>query len=190
MLLTFVLIGVVMGLIFGFAIEKSRVFEPGMMLGLFQLRNFTVLKVFLTAIATSLVVLAILTSTGLVELGPKAAIYPATIAGGLLFGAGIALVGGCPTTIPAQIGAGYRDAWAALAGGVFGSITYGYLQPFLSGLNQGPGEITITEAIGVPFWLVALPVAVLIIFFLIVLERRRPWREDMGNDMDGDFQNT
>jgi hypothetical protein len=43
MLVTFIVVGIVMGLIFGFALEKSRVFEPRMMVGLFQLRHFIVL---------------------------------------------------------------------------------------------------------------------------------------------------
>ena len=53
-----VLIGIAMGIAFGFALEKSRVFEPGMIVGQMQLRNFIMLKVFLTAVATGAVVLA------------------------------------------------------------------------------------------------------------------------------------
>ncbi|MFW6313789.1 MAG: YeeE/YedE thiosulfate transporter family protein [Spirochaetota bacterium] len=180
MAVTYIVTGIVMGLIFGFALEKSRVFEPRMMVGLFQLRHFVVLKVFLTAIATTLVLLAALTAFGVVELGPKAAIYPATVIGGLVFGAGVAIVGACPTTLPAQIGAGYKDAWAAVAGGLIGAISYGYFEPFLSGLNQGPGTITLPESIGLPYWVVALPVAIVIVLFLVRLERRHPWRTDFG----------
>ncbi len=179
MVVTFIVTGIVMGLIFGVALEKSRVLEPRMMVGLFQLRHFVVLKVFLTAIVTTLVLLAALTAFGLVELGPKAAIYPATIIGGLLFGAGIAIVGACPTTLPAQIGAGYKDAWAAVAGGFIGAITYGYLEPFLSGLNQGPGAITLPGTLSVPYWVIALPVAIVIVLFLVRLERVHPWRSEL-----------
>lgn len=179
MLVTFIAAGIVMGLIFGFALEKSRVFEPRMMVGLFQLRHFVVLKVFLTAIATTLLILAALTAFGVVELGPKAAIYPATVIGGLLFGAGVAIVGACPTTLPAQIGAGYKDSWVAVAGGLVGAISYGYFEPFLSGLNQGPGKITLAENIGVPYWVVALPVAIIIVLVLVRLERAHPWRTDL-----------
>ena len=60
--LLFVLIGLVMGAVFGLALEKSRVFEPGMIVGQMQLRNFIMLKVFLAAVATGLVVLAVLTA--------------------------------------------------------------------------------------------------------------------------------
>ena len=58
MSLTFaILTGVAMGVAFGFALEKSRVFEPGVIVGQMQLRNFIMLKVFLTAVATGAVVM-------------------------------------------------------------------------------------------------------------------------------------
>ena len=55
-----ILTGVLMGIVFGFALEKSRVFEPGIIVGQMQLRNFIMLKIFLTAVATGAVVLAVL----------------------------------------------------------------------------------------------------------------------------------
>ena len=56
-----------MGIIFGFALEKSRVFEPGVIVGQMQLRNFIMLKVFLTAVATGAVVLAAMHGFGYVK---------------------------------------------------------------------------------------------------------------------------
>src|SRR3546814_13379499 len=76
-----ILIGLAMGLVFGFALEKSRVFEPGIILGQMQLRNFTMLKVFLSAVATGLVVLAALNGFGVVSLSPKATLYAADVVG-------------------------------------------------------------------------------------------------------------
>ena len=79
-----ILTGVLMGIVFGFALEKSRVFEPGIIVGQMQLRNFIMLKIFLTAVATGAVVLAVLNGLGYVKLQPKAAIYAADIVGGLI----------------------------------------------------------------------------------------------------------
>ena len=42
-IVTAVLIGLAMGAVFGFALEKSRVFEPGMIVGQMQLSNFIML---------------------------------------------------------------------------------------------------------------------------------------------------
>ena len=113
-----IVIGLLMGIVFGFALEKSRVFEPGMIVGQMQLRNFIMLKVFLTAVATGAVVLAVLNGFGFVKLQPKAALYAADVVGGLILGAGIALAGACPGTTLAQIGVGYRDAMFTLVGGL------------------------------------------------------------------------
>jgi hypothetical protein len=93
-----ILTGLLMGIAFGFALEKSRVFEPGIIVGQMQLRNFIMLKVFLTAVATGAVVLAALNGFGVVKLQPKAALYAADAVGGLVLGAGIALAGACPAT--------------------------------------------------------------------------------------------
>ena len=76
--------GLLMGIVFGFALEKSRVFEPGIIVGQMQLRNWIMLKVFLTAVATGAVVLAVLNGFGFVKLQPKAALYAADIVGGLI----------------------------------------------------------------------------------------------------------
>src|SRR5690606_41573979 len=98
------LIGLAMGTVFGFVLEKSRVFEPGMIVGQMQLRNFIMLKVFLTAVATGAVVLAALHGFGLVGLYPKPTFYAADVLGGILLGGGIALAGACPGTVLAQVG--------------------------------------------------------------------------------------
>lgn len=178
--------GMLMGVVFGFALEKSRVFEPGMIVGQMQLRNWIMLKVFLSAVATGAVVLAFLNGFGFVKLQPKAALYAADIVGGLILGAGIALAGACPGTTLAQVGVGYRDALFTLFGGLFGAVAFSYGQPWLARalIGTGPKQI-FTEWAGIPYWQGALAFAVVIVIVLIVMERLRPWREDLGADVDG-----
>jgi hypothetical protein len=185
--LTAILIGLAMGAVFGFALEKSRVFEPGVIVGQMQLRNFLMLKIFLTAVATGLVILAVLHGFGFTKLFPKPTLYGADIIGGLLLGAGIALAGGCPGTIAAQIGAGYRDAWFTLAGGLLGAVAFTYLEPALNPvlLSGGPGRLTLAGVTGWPFWLLALGFAAALVAVLVGLERWRAWREEIGPDADG-----
>ena len=185
MTITYIVTGALMGLVFGFALEKGRVFEPGIIIGQFQLRSWILAKMFLTAIATTMVVLAVLTGTGLASLHPKAAIYPAVISGGLLFGIGMALTGACPGTVLAQIGAGYRDAWATVAGALLGAAAYGYAEPYLAPMSDGPGKITLADVLGAPYWLLGLIGAAVIGGMLYALEKRRPWRDDLGADFDG-----
>jgi uncharacterized protein len=184
-----ILVGLLMGAVFGLALEKSRVFEPGVIVGQMQMRNFIMLKVFLTAVATGAVVLAVLNGFGLVKLQPKAALYAADIVGGLTLGIGIALAGACPGTTLAQVGAGYRDALFTLAGGLVGAVAFSYAQPALSKsfLGSGGGKIIFTDMLGIPYWLGALVLAAVLVVVLVSLEHWRPWRQEIGRDVDGDL---
>lgn len=182
-----VVLGLVMGLAFGFALEKGRVFEPGVIVGQMQLRTFTMLKMFLSAVATGLIVLAVLNGVYGVPMHPKATLYAAEGIGGLLLGIGITLAGACPGTLLAQIGAGYKDAWFALAGAIAGAVAFGYAEPVLKPLllSGGPGKTTLDGLLGLPFWIVAIGLAVPIVVGLVFLEHYRPWRADLGPDADG-----
>lgn len=182
-----ILLGLVMGAAFGFLLEKARVFEPAVILGQFQFRSFLMLRVFLAGVAAGLVVLAIMTGFGWVKLAPKALLPMADIAGGLLLGIGIALAGACPGTVLAQIGAGYKDAWFTLAGGILGALAFTYAEPSLQPvLNMaGQGKLTLDMVTGVPFWMLALGFAVVLVLALVAFEKWRPWREEIGAEADG-----
>ncbi len=182
-----ILSGVLMGIVFGFALEKSRVFEPGMIVGQMQLRNWIMLKVFLTAVATGAVVLAFLNGFGFVKLQPKAALYAADVVGGLILGAGIALAGACPGTTLAQIGVGYRDAIFTLFGGLAGAVAFSYAQPWLAKSLIGTGpKLLFTDLGGIADWQGAVALAAVIVVILALIERARPWRVDLGSNVDGD----
>lgn len=181
-----ILLGLAMGAVFGVALEKSRVFEPGVIVGQMQLRNFLMLKMFLTAVATSLVAVAALHGFGLVALHPKPTMYLADVSGGGLLGVGVTLAGACPGTVAAQIGAGYRDAWFTLLGGLAGAVAFTYAEPVLRPvLLTGPGAMTLDLLVGIPFWQLALGLAALLAVVLMILEYRRPWRGEAGAAADG-----
>ncbi len=185
-LITAVLIGLATGIAFGFALEKSRVFEPGIIVGQMQLRSFIMLKVFLAAVITGLVVLAVLNGIFGVPLQLKPLLLRADIVGGLILGAGIALAGACPGTSMAQLGAGYKDAWFIVLGGIFGAMAYGYFyEPIIALLPEKGDKISFNQLLGLPFWTVALALAAALVIFLIVLERFTPWQEEIGADVDG-----
>ncbi len=184
--LTAILIGLATGAVFGIALEKSRVFEPGVIVGQMQFRNFIMLKVFLAAVITGLVVLAVMNGVFGVPLHLKSLVWRADIIGGLLLGAGIALAGACPGTTMAQIGAGYRDAWFVLAGGIAGAIFYGYFDKAIVTMLAEKGQkLTFSGLLGLPFWGLALAVAGVLAIFLVLLERMSPWQAEVGKDVDG-----
>jgi hypothetical protein len=152
-----------------------------------QLRTFLMLKIFLTAVATGLVVLAVLNGVWGIKMYPKGLVWSADIVGGLLLGAGIAIAGACPGTVFTQIGAGYRDAWFTVAGGILGAMAFGYLEPVLRPvlLSGAPGTLTFDRLFEVPFWAVALGVAAVLVAALVTLERWQRWRDEAGPDPDG-----
>lgn len=185
-LVSAILVGLATGIVFGFALEKSRVFEPGAIVGQMQLRNFLMLKIFLAAVVTGLVVLAVMNGVFGVKLGLKPLLYKADIIGGLILGVGIALAGACPGTTLAQIGAGYRDAWFILLGGLAGSLTYGYFDaPIAAAFAEKGQKIGFDQLLGMPFWTVALLLAAALSGLLVMLEIWRPWRSEIGRDVDG-----
>jgi hypothetical protein len=181
-----ILIGLATGLVFGFALEKSRVFEPGAIVGQMQLRSFLMLKIFLAAVITGLVALAILNGFFGVKLSLKPLLLKADIIGGLILGVGIAISGACPGTSMAQVGAGYRDALFVVAGGIAGAMFYGYNDAAITAFFAEKGDkIGFDKLIGLPFWAVALMLAAVLILALGVLEKALPWRNDLGRDVDG-----
>ncbi|WP_417319750.1 YeeE/YedE thiosulfate transporter family protein [Emcibacter sp.] len=184
-----ILIGLVMGAVFGLALEKSRVFEPGMIVGQMQFKNFIMLKVFLSAIATSALVLAVLNGMGLVTLSPKATYYGGVLVGGLMLGCGISLAGACPGTVLAQVGVGYRDALFTLVGALVGATVYGYMEPAVKValLSEGPGKITIASLTGIAYPVLAVVLALICIVLVVLLEKWRPSAGELGRDVDGDF---
>ena len=89
-------IALVVGLAFGFVLERAGLGDPKKLLGLFYLEDFTMLKVMVTAIAAAAVALALLAATGAIELGSLSVqpsyLWP-QLAGGLLLGVGFAIGG-------------------------------------------------------------------------------------------------
>ncbi|MEI7608280.1 MAG: YeeE/YedE thiosulfate transporter family protein [Rhodospirillaceae bacterium] len=185
-MLTVTVLGLSVGAVFGFALEKSRAFEPGLVVGQVQLRRFVMVKVWLTALATALLCLTLLAGLGIVHLHPKPLALVGDLAGGVLFGFGMALAGGCPAAAMAQLGAGYKDVWFTLAGGVAGVAAYALLEPLLRPLlAAAPGAPTVAELFDMPAiaWAVAVDVA--LFACLVTLERLQPWTCDLGPDADG-----
>lgn len=181
-----ILIGLATGLVFGFALEKSRVFEPGVIVGQMQLKNFLMLKIFLAAVITGLVVLAVLNGMFGVKLSLKPLLWKADIIGGLVLGVGIAIAGACPGTSLAQVGAGYKDALFVVAGGIAGALFYGYNDAAITGWFAEKGDkIGFDQMLGLLFWSEALLFAAALAGFLVVLERATSWRNEIGTSFDG-----
>jgi hypothetical protein len=133
-------LGLVFGIVFGFLLQKGGVARYEVLMGQFFLTDFTVMKVILTAIVVGMVGVFALHALGLVKLHVKPTRYAANIAGGLVFGVGMALLGYCPGTGAAALGQGNYDAIAGMLGLMAGSYLYAETSGYLSSTIQKIGN--------------------------------------------------
>jgi uncharacterized protein len=119
--------GVLFGLAFGFLLQKGGVGKFNVLVGQLLLQDFTVAKVMLTAIVVGMTGIFTLHHFGKVNLHLKPTRIGASVLGGLLFGAGFALLGYCPGTVAVALGQGSWDALFGMAGLVAGSWVFAEL---------------------------------------------------------------
>jgi len=170
---TQLVLGLVMGICFGFLLQKGGVAKYDVIMGQLLLKDFTVVKIMLSAIVVGMVGIYLMKAIGMVELHPKPGSIGMTVVGGLIFGIGFALLGYCPGTISAAVGQGNLDAlFGGLTGILIGSGIFAHFYPRLEKfLKVGWfGEITIPEYLKVNHWVVIIPVCLLIIFLLYTIE--------------------
>lgn len=145
-------LGLLFGIAFGFLLQKSGVAKYEVLMGQFFLTDFTVIKVMLSAIIVGMLGIFSLRALGLVELHVKPTHYAANIAGGLLFGVGLGLLGYCPGTGVAAVGQGNLDAIAGILGLLVGSYGYAETSGSLASTIKkigSRGRIMLPDVVGV-----------------------------------------
>ncbi len=166
-------LGLVFGIAFGVFLQKAGVTRYDVIIGQLLLVDFTVLKVMMSAVVVGMLGVHFMHGRGWVNLHVRSGSFGSTVIGGLIFGAGFALLGYCPGTAAGAVGQGAMDA---LAGGVpgllFGSwlfaVFYPKLTPFLS--RGDFKHKTLQELFHLGTWQTIVPVVVAIIALLAGLE--------------------
>jgi uncharacterized membrane protein YedE/YeeE len=168
-------LGLVTGILFGFILQKAQVTKYEKIVGFFRLTDLTVLKVLLAGILSGMVGVYALHDLGLANLHIKPTLIGANILGGLIFGVGMLLLGFCPGTCAAASGEGRLDGlFRGVVGILIGAGLYSEIYPFIQGnfLKIGDfGKITIPTLLGVNAWLVIVPLVVVMVGFLVWLDR-------------------
>ncbi len=169
-------LGLLTGFLFGFFLQKGQVTKFSTIVGQFLLRDFTVLKVMLTAILVGGAGVYALKAAGLVSLHVKPALMVAVPVGGLIFGVGMVLLGYCPGTGVAAAAEGREDALFGVLGmmvgaGAFAEI-YGILRGSFLKWND-LGVVTLPEMTGIPAWLIFLVLTACAVPLFVMLERRQ-----------------
>jgi hypothetical protein len=147
---------VLFGAVFGVLLHRGGVACHAVIVNQFRFRDFTVLKIMLTAIVVGGLGVLALNSAGLANSHIKAANLLGIVLGAGIFGIGMVTLGYCPGTAIAAAAAGSVHALAGLAGAIVGGVLYAFSFPWISAkiLPVGAlGKVRLPDVTGIPAWL-------------------------------------
>jgi uncharacterized protein len=169
-----IVLGLLFGICFGFLLQKAGVTDYNVIEGQLLLTNFTVLKVMLSAVIVGMAGFHLLKQAGYVRSHAAEGTWGANVIGGLIFGAGFALLGYCPGTVAGAVGTGALDALAGgmvgmlIGAGIFAEVYPKIRTPVLS---RGPfPAVTVPEFLHLNLWIAIVLLEACMIGFLLVLE--------------------
>ncbi|GBG30623.1 Hypothetical Protein FCC1311_068432 [Hondaea fermentalgiana] len=190
----------IMGLIFGFAFAKSRVYEPHVIRAQFLFEKWIMLKMFLAAAGTSAAVFAVAAIVAPAKFeaarldwdssrcgrGPRSAAL-----GGMILGSGMAIAGACPGMVLPQVGAGVTNSGFTLLGGIIGAFAYGLLEPLMAPLLRrysGPsGKFAyVDEYVPLSFSQCSALLALGCGLVVFLLEYLVPWQSELSLPLEDD----
>lgn len=181
-----ILMGGVTGFIFGFLLQKGGVTRYSVIVGQFLLKDFTVLKIMLTAIVVGSVGIYGMRALGLdIGLHVKTTALLGNALGGIIFGVGMTILGYCPGTAVAAIGEGSRHAIPGVLGMVVGAGLYAEIYPWIKTniLSMGNlGKVTFPDITGYSSWWFIGSLLIVAVFGLIFLER---WEKKFISEVQG-----
>lgn len=166
--------GMMFGLAFGFLLQKGGVGKFHVLIGQLLLQDFTVAKVMLTAIVVGMIGVFTLHHFAKVNLHIKPTRIGANIIGGLLFGAGFALMGYCPGTAAVALGQGSWDALFGMAGLIAGSWIFAEVSGWTKRTidNWGDlGKVLLPDLLHMPRGVFVVGFATALTVLLVLLER-------------------
>ncbi|MEL7002047.1 MAG: YeeE/YedE thiosulfate transporter family protein [Bacteroidota bacterium] len=145
----------VIGIAFGFFLERAGLGSAKKLSAQFYLKDLTVFKMMFTAIITAMLGVYWLNWAGflhieMIYLTPTY-VWPQII-GGLVFGVGFIVGGYCPGTSCVASSTGSLDGLVNVVGLLIGILLFGELYPYLEEFyNASPlGHITMVEYFGLP----------------------------------------
>lgn len=194
------LVSMLIGFVFGYAMEKSKVHEPISIRQQMIFKKFIMIKMFLAAFATStfsifFVALLFKDKYEKILKGGQDALKNKNliilVSGGLLIGVGMQISGACPGMVLVQLGAGVPWSYLTLIGAFAGALFHGLLNEYLTS-NAKPDAIVSKTLFQVTR---IHPVITRIVFFILlgsvvfVLEYFIPWTQEYANPYDDNQYN-
>lgn len=154
------LLGTLVGIAFGFVLERAGFGRARNLAAQFYLTDTRVLKVMFSAIVTACVGMAVLAGAGVLDLSmitvPETFLWPQLV-GGLLLGAGFIVSGYCPGTGVVAAASGNLDGVVAIVGVMAGSLAFGFAYGPLEGFYRSGamGVVRLDRMLGIPIAVVA-----------------------------------
>jgi uncharacterized membrane protein YedE/YeeE len=147
----FVLSGLLVGIMFGFVLQRGRYCVNTAFRDVIFINDFTLLRAYALGLIVTIIGANLIEDMGL--LGGSGALYRqafvpwANIIGGYIFGMGIVLAGGCGSGILYRIGEGLMAAVLAVFGFFFGIVTTksGILKPIYEALVNENTVVTLKD---------------------------------------------
>lgn len=178
-MLTTVLSGGLIGLIFGFILQRTRFCLTGGFRDMYIARNNTLFYAFLIAITVESIGVLSLIKLGIIGNPYEEFSVLGAIVGSYLFGIGIVLAGGCATGTWYRAGEGLLGSWVALF--FYMTSAAAMKSGFLVPLNQLIAKRWVINddlagQLGIPVWYF-LVFLVAITSFVVIRELRKPRRQ-------------
>jgi len=186
-----VLTAIPVGLLFGFLLQKGDLCGASAFSEVILMKDWRKVWGYWVWIVTGMVGFAVLDLLGWVTLNPKPMLWVSYVVGGLIFGIGTVLAGGCVSGCLFKTGIGHLTTMAALPGIALGVAAvehgplkslYVYMKGHVIKASDG-GSVTLSSATGLPFWVLAAAFAVItFVPGLVVSRKKRAARA--GEDSD------
>lgn len=163
------IVALLIGVGFGFTLERAGFGRATTLVGQFYLNDMTVFKVMFGAIVTAMLGLVVLGGVGVVDTASvlqtaasETFIWPMLV-GGFVLGMGFIVSGYCPGTSLVASASGKLDGMMTFAGVVAGSVLFGELYPLLAGFAKSGamGQRFLDQVTGIPRPVLALGVALM-----------------------------
>jgi hypothetical protein len=184
------LIAIVIGTGFGFALEQAGFSSSRKLAGMFYGYDTTVIKVFFTASIVALTGSQLLSFFGLLNLNlvfVNEFYVTSAIIGGIIMGAGFIMGGFCPGTGLSALSIGKIDAMFFFLGGLLGAFLFAETYPLIQNLANSAykGPVKINEVLGLSPGLFSfiLIIAAALMFWLAEIAEKRFARPDITNDL-------
>jgi len=179
-----------MGIVFGVLLHRGGVANYNVIVNQFRFKDFTVLKIMLTAIIIGGMGVLLLIAAGHAEYHIKPANMLGVALGAVFFGIGMVLYGYCPGTGVAAIATGSVHAlvgfFGMLVGGMAYALSFSWAEAHILKVAT-LGKVRLPDVTGVPdwAWFVILCVIAAVVFWLIDIRSRPASTVELSSSSDG-----